>query len=237
MASLGYLNERTLLPHGTYVSGSRHIARLGRDLEIIRDSGASLVHCPLVSGRGGGAIDHFGRYRDMGLRIGLGTDTAPADMVANMQLGMILARVMAGSALAVRSEDYYDAATIGGADALGRPDLGRLQPGARADLTVFELDRPHSGQVIDPIQTMMLTGHGRDFATVVIDGRFVLEDRVIPDSDEAADNARAQAQFEHVMAQYPRRTLGHPKPGAIFSSSYTVDWADAGPRLWGQPEE
>lgn len=235
MASLGYLTERTLLPHGTYVSGSRHIDRPGRDLEIIRDSGATIVHCPLVSGRGGGAIDHFGRYRAMGLNIGLGTDTAPADLIANMQVGMILARVMAGSPLAVRSEDYYDAATLGGANALGRPDLGRLAPGARADITVFDLDRPHTGQVIDPIQTMLLTGHGRDFSTVVIDGRFVMENRAIPGSDEAADNARAQAQFEHVMAQYPRRTHAHPQAGAIFSSSYPVDWADAGPRLWGQP--
>ena len=234
MASLGYLTERTLLPHGTYVSGSRHITRPGRDLEVIRDSGATIVHCPLVSGRGGGAIDHFGRYKAMGLKIGLGTDTAPSDLVANMQIGMILARVMTGSPLAVRSEDYYDAATTGGADALGRPDLGRLAPDARADITVFDLDRPHTGQVIDPIQTMMLTGHGRDFSTVVIDGRFVMENRVIPDSDEAADNARAQTQFEHVMAQYPRRTLGHPAAGAIFSSSYPVDWADDGPRLWGQ---
>jgi cell division protein YceG involved in septum cleavage len=110
-----------------------------------------------------------------------------------------------------------------------------LQAGARADITVFDLDRPHTGQVIDPIQTMLLTGHGRDFATVVIDGRVVMENRIIPGCDEAADNARAQAQFEQVMAQYPRRTHGHPPAGAIFTSSYPVDWADAGPRLWGQP--
>ncbi len=233
MASLGYLTERTLLPHGIYVSGSRHIDRPGRDLEIIRDFGASIVHCPLVSGRGGNAIDHFGRYRAMGLRIGLGTDTSPPDLVANMQLGMILARVMAGGPHAVRSEDYYNAATTGGADALHRPDLGRLEPGARADITVFDLDRSHTSQVIDPIQTMMLTGHGRDFSTVVIDGRFVMENRVIPGIDELADNARAQAQFEGMMAKYPQRTLGHPPAGAIFSSSYPVDWDGDRPRLWG----
>ena len=236
MASLGYLNERTLLPHGTYVSGSRYIDRPGRDLEIIRDSGAVIVHCPLVSARGGSAIDHFGRYRKLGLRIGLGTDTAPPDLIANMQIGMILARVAAATPLACRAEDYYDAATIGGADALGRPDLGRLQPGARADITVFDLDRPHLGQVIDPIQTMLIAGHGRDFSTVVIDGRFVMENRAIPGCEEATDNARAQAQFEHIMAQYPRRTAGHPPAGEIFSSSYPVDWSDSEPRLWGHPK-
>ncbi len=182
LASLGFFTGKTLLPHGTFVSGSRHIDRPGRDLEIIRDNGATIVHCPLVSGRHGNVIDHFGRYREMGLRVGMGTDTSPPDMVMNMQAGIILARVTAGNVSAVRCEDYYDAATIHGADAIGRPDLGRLQPGARADITVFDLDRPHSGQVIDPIQTMLLTGHGRDVSTVVIDGRLVMENRIIPAS-------------------------------------------------------
>ena len=225
LESLGFLTERTLLPHGTTVSGSRHVARPGRDLEIIRDAGAAIVHCPLVSGRHGGAIDHFGRYRAMGLKIAMGTDTSPPDMIRNLQAGMMLARVLAGSVSACRSEDYYDAATIGGADALGRSDLGRLAPGARADCVVIDLDRPHAGQVIDPIQTLMLTGHGRDVSTVVIDGRFVMEDRIIPGVDEAADNARAQAQFERVMALYPRRTFGHPPVEEIFSSSYPVERA------------
>ncbi len=225
LRDLGFLTERTLLPHGTFVSGSRHVERPGQDLEIIRDAGSTIVHCPLVSGRHGNAIDNFARYRQMGLRIGMGTDTSPPDMILNMQVGMILCRVLAGTAAACRSEDFYDAATIGGADALGRPDLGRLQPGACADITVFPLGLPHQGQAIDPIQTMMLAGQGRDFSTVVVDGRFVVEDGRVRGVDEAADTARAQAQFERVMAQYPDRTHGHPPASEIFSSSYPVDRA------------
>lgn len=220
--SLGFLSERCLLPHGTYVSGSSRIDRPGRDLEIVRDSGASLVHCPLVSGRHGNVIESFRRYRDMGLKIGLGTDTAPPDMVRNMQLGMALCRVVEGDASAVRSEEYYDAATRGGADALRRPDLGRIASGARADITVFDLSGFELGQVIDPIQTMMLTGSGRDFRTVIVDGRFVMEDRVIPGFDEREAAMRAQKQFEGMMARYPERTLGHPPVEEIFSSAYPV---------------
>ncbi len=228
LESLGFFTGKTLLPHGTYVSGSRHVGRPGRDLEIIRDHGATIVHCPLVSGRHGNVIDHFARYRDMGIRIGMGTDTSPPDMIMNMQVGIILARVAAGSVTAVRAEDYFDAATIHGADAIGRPDLGRLQPGAKADLIVIDLDRPHTGQVIDPVQTLLLAGHGRDVSTVVIDGRLVMQDRVIPGVDEAADNRRAQAQFEGLMARYPERTHGHPPVEEIFSSSYRVIRAGAG---------
>jgi cytosine/adenosine deaminase-related metal-dependent hydrolase len=222
MASLGLLSERTLLPHGTWVSGVPGIDRPGRDLEIIRDHGATIVHCPLVSGRFGNVIRSFRRYRAMGLNIGLGTDTSPPDMVLNMQIGMMLCRLVEGAPDAVRSEDYYDAATLGGAKALGRDDLGRLAPGAMADITVFDLSRPELGQVIDPIQTMMIAGHGRCFRTVIVGGRFAVEDHAIPGVDEAADTARAQAQFERLMALYPVRTVGHPPVEAIFSTAYPV---------------
>ncbi|WZB77415.1 chlorohydrolase family protein [Achromobacter insuavis] len=130
--------QRALLPHGTYVSGSRQIERPGQDLEIIRDGGATVVHCPLVSARHGATLESFARYRKLGVKIGMGTDTWPPDMVLNMQVGMMLCRVMDQSTEAVRSEDYYDAATLGGADALGRADLGRLAPGAKADIVVFD---------------------------------------------------------------------------------------------------
>jgi len=112
------------------VAGSRGIDRPGRDLEIIAASGATVVHCPLVSARGGRALDSFARYRRQGLRIGIGTDTWPPDVILNLQVGLMLSRVMDGDPTSVTAQDMFDAATIGGANALDRPDLGRLMPGA-----------------------------------------------------------------------------------------------------------
>jgi cytosine/adenosine deaminase-related metal-dependent hydrolase len=220
LSSLGFLSERALLPHGTYVSGSSRIPRPGRDLELIRDSGATIVHCPVVSARHGSVIESFARYRAMGIHMGLGTDTWPPDMLLNMQVGMMLCRVLDGSAGAVRSEHYYDAATIGGADALRRPDLGRLAPGAKADLVVFDLSHDRIGQVVDPIQTLMVGCSGRDVSTVIIDGRFVMTDGVIPGFDAQATHVRAQEQFDRLVARYPERTWKHPPLERIFSSSY-----------------
>jgi len=220
LQSLGFLSERALLPHGTYVSGSRHIDRPGRDLDIIRDAGASIVHCPLVSARHGAALESFARYRKQGVNIGMGTDTWPPDMVLNMQVGMMLCRVADGSTEAVRSEDYYDAATVGGANALGRPDLGRLAVGAKADIVVFDFSHDRNGQMIDPIQTLMVSGSGRDVSQVVIDGRFVMIDGHIPGFDARLAQEQAQAQFDGLVARYPDRTWGHPPVEQIFSSSY-----------------
>jgi cytosine/adenosine deaminase-related metal-dependent hydrolase len=220
--SLGFLSPRVLLPHGTWVSGSRGIERPGRDLEIIADAGSVIVHCPLVSARGGRALDSFIGYRRRGLRIGMGTDTWPPDMVLNMQLGLMLCRVMEGDAGAVRAADLFDAATIGGADALGRPDLGRLMAGAAADIVVFDFGHDRIGQTIDPIQTLLIGGAGRDVRHVVVGGRSVVIDGCIPGMDMAAAGVRAQAQFDGLMARYPERTWGHPPVGEIFSASYPV---------------
>jgi cytosine/adenosine deaminase-related metal-dependent hydrolase len=222
LASLGFLSPRTLLPHGTWVSGARGVARPGHDLEILRDAGATLVHCPLVSARGGRALESFARCRAMGLRVGMGTDTWPPDMVLNLQLGLMLCRVVEGDATAVRAEDLFDAATIGGADALGRPDLGRLQPGAAADIVVFDLGHDRVGPVIDPIQSLLIGGSGRDVHSVVVAGRFVMEDGTIPGFDATAAQRQAQAQFDGLLARYPERTWGHPPLEAIFSSAYPV---------------
>lgn len=220
LQSLGFLSPRALLPHGTYVSGSRHIARPGNDLDIIRDAGASIVHCPLVSARHGATLDSFARYRKLGINIGMGTDTWPPDMVQNMQVGMMLCRVVEGSTEAVRAEDYYDAATVGGADALGRPDLGRLAVGAKADIVVFDFSHDRNGQMIDPIQTLMISGSGRDVSQVIIDGRFVMVDGRIPGFDARLAQEQAQRQFDGLVARYPDRTWGHPPVQQIFSSSY-----------------
>ncbi len=222
LQSLGFLSPRALLPHATWVSGSRGVDRPGHDLEIMRDAGATVVHCPIVSARGGRALDSFSRCRAMGLRVGLGTDTWPPDLLANMQAGLMLCRVMQGAPASVTAADFYDAATLAGADALGRPDLGRLAPGSAADIAVFDLGGVHVGPAIDPIQTLLVGASGRDVRAVWVAGRQVVQDGEVLGFDLAAGHARAQAQFDGMVARYPERTWRHPPVGTIFAPSYPL---------------
>ena len=209
---IGALGPHLLLPHGTHV-------RPG-DLDRIRDGGAALVHCPLVMARHGTALRSFSQLRADGMRIGLGTDTWPADMLLNMQLGLLLDRVVCADAASTRPRDYYDAATIGGADALGRPDLGRLAPGAKADFIAIDLAGERVGLRIDPIQTLLLGANGRDVSDVVIDGRVVMADGAIPGIARPVLTTQAQAQFDRLLARYPERTWRHPPLAEIFPPSY-----------------
>jgi len=218
--ALGALGPRALLPHGIFLNDHPDIADPGRDRALLRESGATIVHCPIVFARGGQMLDSLARMRDDGIRVALGTDTWPPDMIENMKLGALLCRLIARDPGACSAADLYDAATLGGAAALGRDDLGRLAPGAKADIAVIDLSGPHLGQVVDPVRALLLAASGRDVRHVVVDGRVVVEDGRIPGIDWDEFARRAQAQFEKLVALYPRRTWRHPQLAEIFPPSY-----------------
>lgn len=222
LRDLGFLSERALLPHGVYLGGVDPTpANVEQELEWLAESGASIVHCPLVMARHGDVLNSFNRFRERGIGIGLGTDTFPPDFWQNMHIGMMTTRLVEQS-MRVSAADYYTAATIGGADALGRPDLGRLTAGALADITVFDLSGFHLGQVIDPIQTLVMSGSSRDLTTSIVNGRFVVRNRQLPGIDLSAHGQRAQQQFERLIVSYPERAHLHPSVDEIFQPSFLI---------------
>ena len=78
------------------------------------------------------------------------------------------------------------AATLAGAKALGRPDLGRLEAGAKADLLVFDLFKPHLQPVWDPVKNLVWKGHAGDLVFSMIHGKPVVRDGALLTMDEAA---------------------------------------------------
>ena len=219
---LDFLDHRTLLPHGWLLGGIGPTPeKIGRELGWLAGSGAAVVHCPLVSARHGEILRSFSSYRDRGVKIGLGADTFPPDMFLNMHVGVMTAR-LADRSMRVSAADYYTAATIDGANAIGRPDLGRLAPGAMADIVVFDLDDPAMGQVFDPVQAMVLNGSGRNVRTVIVNGRVVVRNREIPGIDMQAFHERSQRQFQTLIDSYPERTHLHPGVEEIFRPSFPI---------------
>jgi 5-methylthioadenosine/S-adenosylhomocysteine deaminase len=87
-----------------------------------------VAHCPTVFSQRGILLEDFGRYRAGGVNLRTGTDTFPHNFVEELRTAAILARVAAGQVHAVTAADIFTAATIGGAHALGRDDLGRITP-------------------------------------------------------------------------------------------------------------
>lgn len=220
LAKAGLLSERLIAPHATNATEE--------DLALYAENGVSIVHCPLVSSRGGSTLSSFSSCRKRGINIAMGTDTAPADMLMNLLVGLITCRINDGALDQIRCADLFDAATLGGARALGRSDLGHLSPGARADIAVFDLDDTVMAPSIDPITTLVTGGSGKVTRAVFVDGRLSMRERQVARIDMRRAREQAQAQFDRLIAKYPERSWANPPVSEIFPPSYPVEVAQHG---------
>lgn len=209
------LSERLIAPHATNATLE--------DLRLYAESGVSIIHCPLVSARGGNTLNSFTSCRSRGINIAMGTDTAPADMLMNLLVGLITSRINDGAPDRVRCADLFDAATLGGAKALGRTDIGQLSPGARADIAVFGLDDVIMTPAIDPITTIVTGGSGKITRATFVDGRLSMLGGKVAGIDMKSAQVQAQEQFDRLVAKYPERSWAHPPLSEIFPSSYPVE--------------
>lgn len=188
MEGLGLLGPATTLTHAIFLRGHPDIGHgdAAQDLKLLADSGTNVAHCPVVFSRRGELLRSFDSYRRAGINIGLGTDTVPADIVGEMRIGATMAKVAEGDAGAGSARDFFHAATVGGATALGRNDLGRLAPGAKADVSVFDLRSLQLGVIDCPIKALVHYASGADAEHVFVDGSWVVRDRdVVAVDDEA----------------------------------------------------
>jgi cytosine/adenosine deaminase-related metal-dependent hydrolase len=217
----GLLGSRLLIPHAIYIGGhSRSPAAPADELGRLAERGVTVIHCPMTSFRYGTALESFDRYRRAGINIALGTDSFPPDMIRNMDVGNHVAQLVEGRADAGSAADMFRAATIGGATALRRDDLGRLAPGACADMIVVDLNDPRVGPVDDPIRTLLLNTTGANVRTVIIDGRMVMEDWRIPSIDAAEMRRHAQVYFNTMKAAYAERDVRRRLPDDLFPASF-----------------
>jgi 5-methylthioadenosine/S-adenosylhomocysteine deaminase len=213
--SIGFLDERTSIPHGVQASGTSPDLEEGdADQLILRDTKSTIIHCPVVFGRRGGGLNSFGRYRRLGVNMAMGTDTFPMDMILNMQVGYMAAgridRTAENRSYQTRAE-FFNAATLGGAKALGRDDLGRLAVGAKADIVIIDLDHFEAGVHDDPIDTIYNQLCGRDVWTVIVNGRTVMKNRVIPNFDYKGAVVKAQAWYEKMKDNCLDRSMSRGK--------------------------
>jgi cytosine/adenosine deaminase-related metal-dependent hydrolase len=144
-----------------------------------------------------------------------------------MAIGMMANRIAEGRGDAGSAAEFYDAATLAGAYALKRPDLGRLAPGAKADIAVFDMADRMIAPRIDPIQTLVYGATGRVTRATIVDGRISMRDGNVAGIDLVAARSQAQQQFDGLIARYPVRTYGHPRVEEIFPPSYPFPQSEA----------
>jgi len=176
------------------------------DLKLLGQNGASISHCAINIARRGRALDSWKSYVDAGVNISLGSDTYPRDMIMNMRTASYLGKIMSHTYFAAAAGEVFEAATLGGAKSVGRDDLGRLAPGALADIVIIDLSGRNTlryGPVRDPVKSVVECGVGDDIDTVIVDGKIRMENGVIPGIDFQRLREDAQAAGEAIWATLP----------------------------------
>jgi cytosine/adenosine deaminase-related metal-dependent hydrolase len=137
---IGFLGPEVLLGHAIIIAGSSWANYHGDDLALLAASGTSVAHCSWVFARRGIAMESFARYLEKGVTMALGTDTCPQSMLEAMRWTGVMSKVVDRRNDIATAADVFNAATIGGANALQRDDLGRIAPGAKADMLIWQGD-------------------------------------------------------------------------------------------------
>lgn len=151
--SLGWLGTDVWHAHCVWLSDP--------SIDKFASTGTGVAHCPCSNMRLASGIAPVRKMREAGVPVGLGTDGAASNDATNLfheaRQALLLARVLALDAAAMTARQALEVATLGGAQVLGRDDIGCIAPGMSADLIAIDLDRPAlAGADHDPVAALIL---------------------------------------------------------------------------------
>jgi 5-methylthioadenosine/S-adenosylhomocysteine deaminase len=195
---LGVLGDNTVLGHAIIVGGSSWTNYPAGDVAIMAGSGCSVAHAVWVFARRGVLMESFALYRTAGINVALGTDTNPQSVIEAMRWAAVCSKIVERNTEATTAADAFDAATLGGARALGRDDLGRIAPGATADLVLWKAASWTMTPLRDPIKNIVYNATAEDVDRVYVGGRLVVNGGKVLAADEAKILADLQAGGERM---------------------------------------
>jgi cytosine/adenosine deaminase-related metal-dependent hydrolase len=212
---IGLLSKNLLIPHITAARNS--------ELKTLARYGISGIITPLAEINYGTALFSFAKYRQYGINLTIGSDAQPVDMIRNMRLArdidaMCYSRQIFNryhedgrveNAFADEPEykrlseaDFFNAATVNGARALGRDDIGKLAPGAKADIIAINLNDISVGPYEDPIRTLIISCTGNNVSHTIINGKMLMKDKKLVNIDENDLMKQAQIVYERFLSLY-----------------------------------
>src|SRR5437588_1404474 len=202
----GVLETKPLLAHCIDVDET--------DLDLIKQSGAAIAHCPKSNAKLGHGRAPFAQFVSQGVTVGLGSDSVVSnntcDILEEARFATLIARLDWGRSPRVsrdpESFDFGDgivdlhnsqknapvtaeqalfAATLDGARALGIDEqVGAFAEGMQADIVVVDLSGAHQQPISNPADALVFSSSGRDVLLTMVGGKEIYRDRRVSASEE-----------------------------------------------------
>jgi cytosine/adenosine deaminase-related metal-dependent hydrolase len=217
LQKLGFLGPDVILGHAIMPGGSSWTNYHADDIGILADTGTNVAHAVWVFARRGIAMESFARYLARGVNMTLATDTCPQSMIEALRWTAVVSKIVDRRTEVATAADVFNAATLNGAKALGRDDLGRISVGAKADMLLWEGRSLFMTPVRDPIRNIVYSAQADDLNSSIVDGEWIMRDRHIPDVDLPKLAAGVQEAAEAMWAGTPngdwaKRTIDQLSP-------------------------
>ena len=195
--SLGVSGPHVLLAHCVHLDET--------EVRLLASKGTHVAHCPSSNMKLGSGVAPVTELLAGGVSVSLGADGAPCnnrlDMFTEMRSAALLQKVSRG-ADALPARRVLRMATRDGARALGLDgEVGSLEAGKCADVTVVELGRLHTTPLPDVVSSLVYAAGAADVRDVLIDGRVVLRDGELQTLEEREVVAEAARQYELLAAR------------------------------------
>ena len=194
--NIEYLNDVGLAARNVILAHCVHLDR--SEMEILSSTGTHVAHCPSSNLKLGSGFAPVFEMLAQGISVSLGADGAPCnnrlDMFTEMRTAALIQKAIHG-AEALPALRVLRMATIDGARALGLDEeIGTIEVGKRADLTLLNIEALHTTPHPDPVSTIVYAALMSDVETVIIDGRVVMRAGQLTTMDERAVIIEASEQ-------------------------------------------
>ena len=212
MADIGLLTDRTTIAHSIYITDS--------EIEDVARAGAGVVHNPLANLKLKNGVAPLLALRRAGVNLALGCDNCSCsdcqNLFQSMKLFTLLCAGMDSEPTGVLAEHAIEAATIGGARAVGLAGaVGDIRPGILADLALIDLTDLAYLPFNSAARQLVFSETGRGVHTVLVDGRVVLADGRLVTMDEDAFRRELAEIMEGVDRDYAQ-LVARQKPAIPY---------------------
>lgn len=173
------------------------------EIDLFARTRTGVAHCPGSNCRLGSGVAPVRAMRDAGVPVGLGVDGSAsndaADLLGEARQAMLLQRASHGAG-AMAAREALHIATRGGAEVLGRSDIGQLRPGLRADLAIWDMAQPASTGAWDLVAALVLAPP-HQVRDLFVEGRPVVRGGDLVRTPRHRIIAAAQASLARLMQE------------------------------------
>lgn len=180
VAETGLLDLGFLAAHCVYLSDE--------EIEIIKDKKVRVAHNPGSNMKLASGICPATKLLSKGVTVAIGTDGASSnnnlDMLEEMRLAALLAKVDTLNPLAVPAAQAIQMATENGAKALNLANVGRLEEGCKADIVLWNMRGVDWQPNYNPASLLVYSANSSAADTVIVDGKILMQGRELKTLDE-----------------------------------------------------